>query len=211
MSIAERQARDKEELRRKILEAASSLFVEQGPEGVSIRKVADKIDYAPSTIYLYFNDKADLLGNICLETFTGLSARLEEIRSRDLPPLSSLEAGLRTYILFGIQNPNHYYATFSVPWMKACPVPSGDYHGVVEKVAFQSFGHLRESVRRCMEAGVIRRSDLETTCQNLWMFIHGITSLCIQAAGGGHFPWRPQQELIDSAMDILMRGLRPEP
>lgn len=213
MSIAERQARDKEELRRKILDAAGSLFVDSGPEGVSIRKVAEKIEYAPSTIYLYFKDKADLLASICLETFTGLSCRLEEIENRDLPPLAALEAGLRTYITFGIERPNHYYATFSLPWAKACAAPESEGQ-VLERVALQSFGYLQESVRRCMDAGVIQRAELDSVCQVLWMMIHGVTSLCIQAnrecSGGGHFPWRPQAELIDFSVDTIIRGLLPK-
>ena len=56
MGIKERRAREKEQLRRQILSAARELFVNEGYENVSMRKIANKIEYSPTTIYLYFKD-----------------------------------------------------------------------------------------------------------------------------------------------------------
>ena len=61
MGVQERRAREKKELRQEILDAAREMFVEDGYENVSMRKIAEKIEYSPTTIYLYFRDKADLL------------------------------------------------------------------------------------------------------------------------------------------------------
>lgn len=209
MGIAERQTRDKEALRHKILQAAGELFIEQGYESVSLRKVAEKIEYAPSTIYLYFKDKAELLGSICLETFALLNERLDEIETRKLPPLAGLEAGLRSYIRFGMEHPHHYLATFTFrppsPGSKQlCQLET------VDQVGFQSFDYLRRSVRNAMDAGVIRKSDLEVTCQSLWMLIHGVTTMCIQADCETGFPWNTPDRLIDCSMDIIIRGLLPD-
>jgi AcrR family transcriptional regulator len=60
MTIANRKERQKEELRGKILEAAKALFIERGFEETSIRNIAEKIEYSPTTIYLYFKDKDDI-------------------------------------------------------------------------------------------------------------------------------------------------------
>ena len=57
MGVQERRAREKENIREEILDAARTLFVKEGYENVSIRKIAAKIEYAPGTIYLYFEDK----------------------------------------------------------------------------------------------------------------------------------------------------------
>jgi AcrR family transcriptional regulator len=92
MGTKERRARSKENPPEEILEVARSLFVKEGYNNVSIRKIADKIEYAPGTIYLYFKDKADILRTICDETFGRLrsagciagSARLPRIRVRRL-------------------------------------------------------------------------------------------------------------------------------
>ena len=72
MGTKERRAREKEQLRQQILLAARELFVNEGYENVSMRKIANKIEYSPTTIYLHFKDKADLLDSVCKETLLNL-------------------------------------------------------------------------------------------------------------------------------------------
>src|SRR5712691_5405342 len=98
MGVQERRARQKESIREEILDAARTLFVKEGYESVSIRKIADKVEYAPGTIYLYFRDKADILDRICEETFGKLIVRLQAIEHDSAAPLDKLRRGLRTYI-----------------------------------------------------------------------------------------------------------------
>ena len=57
MGIKERQVRQKEVLRQDILDAARDLFIEEGYENTSMRKIAERIEYSPTTIYYYFKDK----------------------------------------------------------------------------------------------------------------------------------------------------------
>ena len=75
MGVKERREREKSEVRDKILDAARELFIAEGYEGVSMRKVADRIEYTPTTIYGYFADKEDLFRQLCHEDF----ARLAEV------------------------------------------------------------------------------------------------------------------------------------
>src|SRR5882762_2524527 len=112
MGVQERRARQKESIREEILDAARTLFVKEGYEHVSIRKIAEKVEYAPGTIYLYFRDKAEILDRICEETFARLAIRLEAISRDQADPLDCLRRGLRTYVQFGVDNPNHYVVTF---------------------------------------------------------------------------------------------------
>src|SRR5215472_1403239 len=107
MGVQERRARQKESVREEILDAARTLFVKEGYEHVSIRKIAEKIEYAPGTIYLYFRDKAEILEQICEETFAKLAKKMEGINEDPSNPLDCLRRGLRTYVQFGIDNPNH--------------------------------------------------------------------------------------------------------
>jgi len=64
MGIAERKEKQKQEMGKMILEASMKLFVEEGFENVSIRKIADLIEYSPTTVYLYFKDKNEILFNL---------------------------------------------------------------------------------------------------------------------------------------------------
>src|SRR5439155_9743022 len=68
MGVTERKAREKEELKRQILDAARELFVRDGYESVSMRKIADKLEYSPATIYTYFNEKDEIHDSLCEET-----------------------------------------------------------------------------------------------------------------------------------------------
>src|SRR5690242_6125241 len=112
MGVLERRAREKEVLRAKILEAATSLFVTEGYENVSIRRIAEKIEYSPATIYLYFKDKAELIQAICEEAFGEMLERIGQAGGSATDPIEGLRAGLRAYIDFGITHPSHYVIVF---------------------------------------------------------------------------------------------------
>src|SRR5882724_7399258 len=115
MGVRERRAREKRFLRQEILDAASELFVKEGFENVSMRRIADRIEYSPTTIYLYFKDKAELLESICQETFSKLTERLTKILEQPGDPTDRLKRGLMAYIEFGLENPHHYRSTFMMP------------------------------------------------------------------------------------------------
>ena len=78
MGITERREREREEVRRKILDAAHELFRREGYENVTMRRIAEAIEYSPTTIYNHFEDKDDLVKALCQEDF----AALLEIRRR---------------------------------------------------------------------------------------------------------------------------------
>jgi AcrR family transcriptional regulator len=196
MGVQERRARQKENVREEILDAARALFVKDGYEHVSIRKIAEKIEYAPGTIYLYFRDKAEILDRICDETFAKLSHRLQAINKDPSKPLDSLRRGLRTYIQFGVDNPNHYIVTF----VQAKRLPRDEH----PKTGEQCFDNLREAVQRCIDAGELNCDDVEEVSQALWAGAHGVTSLLITCA----FPFIESNRLIDRVLHILIEGVR---
>src|SRR5258708_26831234 len=145
MGSKQRRAREKEGLREEILDAARALFVKEGYEHVSMRKIADRIEYAPGTIYLYFRDKAEILERLCEETFSKLEQRMHAINADPSDPLDGLRRGLRTYIQFGIDNPHHYIVSF----VQAKQIPR-DHQ---PKAGERCFDNLRGAVKRCIEAG----------------------------------------------------------
>jgi len=69
LGAKERRIREKESLRQDILDAARELLIEEGYESVSLRRIVKKIEYSPTTIYLYFQDKAELLNNLWRRDF----------------------------------------------------------------------------------------------------------------------------------------------
>ena len=114
MSSKARRVRAKAALKREILDAARDLFVQDGYENVSLRRIAEKIDYSPTTVYLHFTDKADLLFQLCEETFAKLVAQGDKLLALEIDSLTKLKMFGRTYIEFGIKHPDHYKLTFMV-------------------------------------------------------------------------------------------------
>lgn len=199
MGIAERRARQREDLRQEILDVARRMFVEEGYGAVSMRKIAQRIEYSPTTIYLHFKDKSELFNQLCEETFAQLVRRLENLRRRHTDPLDSLQAGLRCYIDFGLKNPNHYTVTFII-----APKESGDYT-FENSIGARAFGAMRDGVAECVAAGKFRPLDVDTAAQGLWATIHGVTSLLIVHHD---FPFVARAKLIDHTIETTIRGLR---
>jgi AcrR family transcriptional regulator len=199
LGVKERRIREKESLRQEILDAARELFIEEGYESVSMRRIAEKIEYSPTTIYLYFQDKAELLNNLCAETFEKLIVRLERSHTRFRDPLERLREGLREYVEFGLQNPQHYRVTFMISHQHA-----ENECNEAQAAGFRAFEHLRQGVVECIRAGKFLNVDVDTASQTLWAGVHGVTSLLI---ANNKFPFVERKKLVSMVLDTLMRGL----
>ena len=199
MGSKQRRARAKEGLREEILDAARTLFVKEGYESVSIRRIADMIEYAPGTIYLYFRDKAEILDRICEETFAKLIVRLQAIEHDSSAPLDKLRRGLCTYIQFGLDNPNHYIVTFIQAKV------NHEASSVFQTAGQKAFACLRQGVQECVDAGELVSDETDELAQTLWAGIHGLTSVLITCSG---FPFVEHNRLIDRMVHTLVEGVR---
>jgi AcrR family transcriptional regulator len=201
MGIKERRARQRKYLRQEILDAASELFVRDGYENVSMRRIADRIEYSPTTIYIYFKDKAELLEQVCRETFARLVERLSKIMEQPGDPVERLKRGLIAYIEFGLENPHQYRTTFMMPipvGLDEKKLHQGNSPGM------QAFSFLTHAVGESIKAGKLRAANVELAAQTLWAGIHGITSLLITHQA---FPWAGREKVIHFTVDTLVAGL----
>jgi AcrR family transcriptional regulator len=202
MGVSQRRARQKESLRQEILDAARVLFAREGVESVSIRKIAERIEYAPGTIYLYFQDKAEILRTLCQETFVKLQQSLQSIKDDRSDTLDSLRRGMRAYIEFGINNPNHYLVTFVYAGRY---LHESGHHMKADDPGICCFDNFRAIVRKCIEEGYFRLEDVDEVSQAMWSGMHGITTLLITKPG---FPFIERTRLVDRVVDILVEGVR---
>lgn len=205
MPLPDRRARHREQVRREILEAAGKLFAEQGYEAVSVRKIAQKIDYSPGAIYLYFQDKADLLNQLCEDTFARLIEHIERQTDGHHKPLEGLLRGTRAYIDFGLEHPAQYIVTFISPPKRARNAPDIPFEGSMGQRCFQC---LEAAVQGCADAGLAPGIDVKTTSCTWWAAIHGLTSLLI---AHDHFPWADREQMIDNMLRTLVAGLLGAP
>ena len=207
MGVTERRIREKEALRQSILDAASQLVVEQGHQNLSIRKIAEKIEYAPSTIYLYFQDKYEILASICVEVFDQLSAKLLQLEETEGDSVTLFKQGLRCYIDFGLANPSYYMVTFMTPRPDLPPDhPVAESRGP-DEAGVRAFGYLCAAIQRGIDEGTFRNEDANMLGQATWLAIHGMTSGLICMGNDSHFPWVDRESLIEGQLDLLVRGL----
>lgn len=202
MGPQHRRAREKEALRQDILDAARELFVKEGYENVSMRRIAEKIEYSPTTIYLYFEDKASLLFAICEETFAKLTKRMEGITKQHDDPVKALKEGCRAYIEFGLKYPNHYRVTFMHSPNPELAVKAHMHEG---SMGMRAYGCLRAAVEECINQEIFHQTDVEQVSQMMWAAGHGITSLLISKP---HFPWANKKQLIELMLNTLIEGLK---
>lgn len=209
MGVKERRLREKSEVRDKILDAARELFITEGYDGVSMRKVAEKIEYSPTAIYLHFADKEELFHELCQEDF----ARLAEVfQSAAMPtdPVERLRFIGRTYIDFGIHYPNHYKLMF----MTAHPVGelSEDDCEIKGNPEVDAYAFLKVTVEQAMAAGVFREelTSADLISQTLWASVHGVISLQIAKGCDGWVDWQPMDERVALMLDAALRGMLKE-
>jgi AcrR family transcriptional regulator len=191
----------KEDLRRIILDAAGELFLEQGYEGFSMRRVAERIGYSATTIYRYYEDKDDLLFAVVNEGFSEFARQLTEAAENGSNPLKRLEALGQAYIRFGLENPVYYQMMF----MQRADLLF-ESRGEKTPPMIESFDVLQRSVRAAMDAGVMKRGDVETYSRVIWSVVHGVTALALAN------PKRFTPEIVEKnsrlALRMISNGLR---
>jgi AcrR family transcriptional regulator len=194
---AERREQGKLELRQIILEAAAKLFEEKGYEGFSLRQVAEEIGYSPTTIYLYFQDKDDLLLHVAYDGFKLFGESLETAyRSKEMP-LERLNAVGWAYFHFAMSHPIHYRLMFMQRGEFLQKKPEG-YESIID-----SFAVLQRVIEESIQARVMIPGDARTYSALIWSNVHGIVSLALTQ------PTINQQEaehLFGLQMDAIKRA-----
>lgn len=174
MGSTERRAKEKEELRTLILQAARRLFVEKGIEQTTIRSIAEAIDYSIGTVYVYFKDKNAILHALHSQGFAELGGQFR-VLSTVADPMERLRAMGRIYVRFAIQQPDMYDLMFTVK----APITYADAREQPWDEGMATFDELRATVKACMEANYFGDHDLDPLVLMIWGVVHGLCSLYI--------------------------------
>lgn len=175
----ERRAREKEALRESILRAAGEVFLERGYDGLSMRRVAERIGYTATTIYLYFKNKDDLLFALLNEGYAELGQRLAAAATEERDPLQRLTAIGRAYIAFGLERPLLYQVMF----MRRADFLAARFNESRDDAIhyINPFHVLAQAVTNTLEAGALKPGDVMTYAMSFWSVVHGLVSLALIA------------------------------
>jgi AcrR family transcriptional regulator len=202
---SERKPRGQGASRRgEILDAAKRLFLTDGFERATIRKIAATVGVSSAALYLYFPDKDAILRAIAESTFETLLAALEESQRKADTDLERLRAGLRAYIAFGLAHPDEYRLTFLAKMMASSgPGRPADPCQTVP-AADRSFDILVNGIEQLMHSGLFRPGNPILLAEAVWASIHGITALMLDQRD--HLS-SDLDQLATTVIDIAMRGL----
>jgi AcrR family transcriptional regulator len=186
-----------DKLRTQILDAAEHLLVELGSdEAVSIRAIADAVGVTPPSIYRHFEDKEELLYEVCERRFADFNEAMDAARVPD-DPVAAMRAMGAAYVRFALGHPEHYRVLMMTS--RERDLKRQDSQGQ------KAFDRLIGVTQRCIDAGLCRSDDAVGMAVALWSGMHGLCSLLISARG---FPWPASpEELGETLLDVQLNGL----
>ena len=204
MGIKERQERDREAVSRAILDAARDLFVTEGYRNVSIRKIAEKIEYSPAAIYGYFPSKDDIFYALAEEGFRllhGSNGGAFNAQLAGLEPLERIKTILLRLHEFSRQHPQYFELMFmdrSVPRISQ---------------AYERFAFAREiksqiiaEVQACIDAGVLPAHLNATVAFRLLTM--GLLGAAMMKLSDRLGPGENADTLARDVLAVTLRGLQ---
>ncbi len=213
MSTTEKDAQ-RDDLRKRIVEAARDIVGDEGLDALSMRALAARIGHSPGTIYLHFQDKEELLRSVMTEGFRRLGEVMERelgVMPADATAIERYAATGRAYARFAVENTGYFRAMFQMPRVPAlagCPAVAADLTAMHEG----SKSVVVSLVREAAAAGQVSVADPERAAVVGWGLIHGLTSLYVSGHLGAQARTHEEfMDLVENAIEALRLGWRPRP
>jgi AcrR family transcriptional regulator len=197
MGVKERRERERTELRQGILLAARAIAVEEGWQAVTIRKVAEQIEYSPPTIYEYFENKDAILFELEREGFRQLLAALQAAQaSTSVSDVRLLNMAL-AYWEFAFNNPELYQVMNGiggVPFCVSNDIPEANQVFITVWEALEEYAHATDTLLH----------DPEDAVKIVWALLHGLVALTMsEQIDGGR---ERGAQLVERGMRALVSG-----
>jgi len=205
MGVKERQERDREQVHRRILDAAQELFVAEGYRNVSIRKIAEKVEYSPAALYSYFPSKDDLFFALAEEGFRKLFEFTNDPAVAAGDPLTAIRHGFMRYYEFSRAHPEYFELMFvdrSVPKISH----EWERFGFVE----QMIDEVCALIKRAIDQGLFPAdTNPDVAFHILWAAVHGpaTVAVCDRLAPDEN-PDALARDTLEAAIAGLRAGIR---
>ncbi len=187
--------------RAEILRSAERIFLAEGYEGATIRKIADEVGVSSTCLYMHFRDKDEILLEICTAAMSDLLAATREMAAKSAPPVERMRLMLRAYVDFALANPNAYRLIFCSSPLNASIAKQEATRALGAESASLFNGVMREIGA---EGRLRGDSDPAVVHQAVWAACHGLVALMITKP---NFPWAPADTLSAVLIDGLLFGI----
>jgi AcrR family transcriptional regulator len=195
--------------REEILQAAKELFLELGYEATTIRRIADRVGVSAPALYLYFQDKEQMMLALCDQTFAVLIESISEIENTVTDPRERIRRFGEAYLKFGLAHPDEYKLIFlgtNIPESirklgHRMPTDDPSRPGIGGALVFQ---RLVTMLVEGKEGGLKLNYPPDTCAELCWMGIHGVVAALILKPD---FPWSNRDLLGTGMLDIVLNGV----
>lgn len=193
MGIAERKKRHKEELRASILEAAWHLVVQEGWQALSIRKIAEAIEYSVPVIYDHFANKEAILLELTKQGFQKLNEELVKAKNGASSPEEQVEAMAYAYWRFAFENTAYYQVMYGLG------IPSCETVNQISELS--TFSELiLQPIKELIASGKQPDTDPFLKLHTFWSMLHGLISINMMGDGAG------KEEMNQRVLQDFIRG-----
>jgi len=209
MGIAERKAREKEQRREHIIDAAESLFFSLGIDSTTMDEIAGKAELSKGTLYLYFKSKEDIRMAVATRGIQILNEMSGDLRTEQIPAIDKLVKLGKTFIRFSKKYPDYVKTLL---FMEA--VDMQNYNMSKEELKQAIF---RESpislVLEFVKAGQLEgsiRKDIppEIIANTLWSQLIGVIQFVFLKEGIFELVDFTADQLYDNHLEIALNGIQ---
>lgn len=203
MGVKERRERERTQVREKILDAALEFFAEQGAEGVTMRALAEAIEYSPPVIYAHFRDKESIIRELCLRQLRELAKAFATFAHMD--PIERLRRIGYVYADFAVAHPSHFRFMF----LTAHPMDPVLDEAELNDPQVHAYAFLRQTVEDAIARGLLKPeyTDADEVAQMCWASAHGLVALQNVKGSEGWLQWRDARKTAHRLIDVTVEGL----
>lgn len=162
------------DLRREILDTTRKLLIQDGYQNLSMRKIANTIGYSATSIYLYFENKDNLVHALIDEGMEKMQQLLLGIDNLLTDPLEALRELCARYVAFGLENPEYYEVMFQLHPARMARYPVEKY-----RKARKNLEVFRDVIEAGQRMSLFREGDALLKATAVWTSLHGLVSLLI--------------------------------
>jgi AcrR family transcriptional regulator len=187
-------------IKARICSAAREIFLREGPQGLSMRRIAEKVGVTPPAIYRHFKNKDELLDEVVGSGLGILESYLRPALENG-DPYRSLKGLIDAYLDFALEQPKYFDLAFLLP------SPAGRLSAEIRRHNRATFRFAVEQVGRCMEARIFSKADPLETSVMLWATAHGLVTFHRMQRLG--LDERQFRRLYRKTIDRILAGLKP--
>ena len=203
MGIKERKEREKDAHRELIISAAEDIIEEEGIENLSIRGIANSIEYSSGIIYHYFKDKEEIINIVMRKKYQEIISTVTLEQFTGYNPEARFRFMLRKYIDMALTKPEAYKSILLNSSAEVLEHTSVLFEGAAEKR--QALGMMQEAIKAIQTEIGKEDKEIELTTQIVWTATFGLIIRLIIEKDTAAIR---MEQLIEQHINFMLHGIK---